>query len=366
MNKVVREGDVCTGHGGYPSRGCSQGSPDVFVNGLPVHRVGDKWDHHDDGNGSHDAIMLEGANGVYVNGRPIAMTGCEISCGSKTHQGSDDVLVYNSPAYPEPLITEDTDDCSVTRIPRTMRAKGWHRAANLMDQWFFGEPNRNKSAVKPDSKTITWAWLLGFGLAKERHDQLLETDYLFKEIAQDAIVKNLRDHGKLTGEREQFGNVEGDIFELHKWQFQHAKISIIDDYVEVLKSFDELAAALGSFAFYASSEGFVEPEGSGYRVTVERVAVYIRDHYDFEETPVPDSIWEGLGFVDQEDYNFLGSWNFKSGEISWSQEATEGWCPIYNEDFRNWREQENHGKDYYVTIIPEIVETNVSFLIDAP
>lgn len=131
MRKVVRKGDLCSGHGAHPARGCIEASPDVFVNGKPVHRVGDKWATHTDGNDTHDAVLLEGANGVYVNGRPIAMTGCEISCGSETEQGSDDVLVYHSPASPKPLITETTDEWH----PQTNFSRRWERSATTSSKF---------------------------------------------------------------------------------------------------------------------------------------------------------------------------------------------------------------------------------------
>jgi len=38
---VVRLGDVCSGHGCWPSRACIEASSDVLINGIPAHRVGD-------------------------------------------------------------------------------------------------------------------------------------------------------------------------------------------------------------------------------------------------------------------------------------------------------------------------------------
>lgn len=41
MPGIVRLGDVCSGHDGFPSRPNNQASSDVFVNSIGVHRVGD-------------------------------------------------------------------------------------------------------------------------------------------------------------------------------------------------------------------------------------------------------------------------------------------------------------------------------------
>ena len=46
MPPVTRLGDNCTGHGSFPPRPSSGASPDVFVNGIAVHREGDSWAPH--------------------------------------------------------------------------------------------------------------------------------------------------------------------------------------------------------------------------------------------------------------------------------------------------------------------------------
>ncbi|WJZ23504.1 PAAR motif of membrane protein [Listeria phage LIS04] len=43
---VVRFKDKCTGHGIYQPRGSVEGSPNVFINNRPAHRIGDKWKRH--------------------------------------------------------------------------------------------------------------------------------------------------------------------------------------------------------------------------------------------------------------------------------------------------------------------------------
>ncbi len=41
MPGIVRLGDYCSGHGGYPPRPNDEASANVFVNSKGVHRVGD-------------------------------------------------------------------------------------------------------------------------------------------------------------------------------------------------------------------------------------------------------------------------------------------------------------------------------------
>jgi uncharacterized Zn-binding protein involved in type VI secretion len=67
MPNVVRIGDTCS---------CSDpavsGSPDTFVNGIPVHRVGD-------GTGGHGSWVpnaaATGSPDVFVNGIPVVRVG---------------------------------------------------------------------------------------------------------------------------------------------------------------------------------------------------------------------------------------------------------------------------------------------------
>ena len=67
-----------------------EGSPNVFVNGHPVHRVGD--------GDSHGGVQAEGSSTVFVNGRAIARVGdnnggCPIPCAPNPEAtGSENVF----------------------------------------------------------------------------------------------------------------------------------------------------------------------------------------------------------------------------------------------------------------------------------
>lgn len=93
MPAITRLGDYCTGHDCHPPRPSTQGSPDVFVNGIPVHRVGDLWGPHSCDGPPHTSILIQGAPGVLVNGQPVGRVGDLIACGSFVATGSPDVIV---------------------------------------------------------------------------------------------------------------------------------------------------------------------------------------------------------------------------------------------------------------------------------
>lgn len=93
MPSVIRVGDNCTGHGAFPPRPASSGSPNVFINGRPVVRVGDSYAVHCDPSPScHGGKASTGSATVFANGIPICRNGDSVSCGSKQANGSENVF----------------------------------------------------------------------------------------------------------------------------------------------------------------------------------------------------------------------------------------------------------------------------------
>jgi len=94
MPGVCRLGDYCTGHDSYPSRPNDQGSENVFVNGIPVHRLGDHWiTHCNPVPLCHDGVLATASNTVFVNEKGVGRIGDLVSCGSVVATGSSDVFV---------------------------------------------------------------------------------------------------------------------------------------------------------------------------------------------------------------------------------------------------------------------------------
>ena len=93
MPAATRLGDTCTGHGSFPPRAATEGSPNVFINGQPVHRVGDAWAVHCDSSGCHPSTTASGSSSVFCNGKPVARIGDDVACGSVIAKGSSNVFV---------------------------------------------------------------------------------------------------------------------------------------------------------------------------------------------------------------------------------------------------------------------------------
>lgn len=90
MPRVVRETDLCTGHGCWPPRPPASWSEDVFVEGLGAVRVDDGWVVHCCTD-CHSGTQVDGSPTVFVNGRSWARIGDSISCGSRNRDGSPSV-----------------------------------------------------------------------------------------------------------------------------------------------------------------------------------------------------------------------------------------------------------------------------------
>lgn len=93
MPAACRLGDMSTGHDGFSPRPNVQGSPNVMINGIPAHRVGDKWTFHNKSRATHEGVLAQGSPNVFVNGMPIGRIGDQISCGDTVAQGSPNVFV---------------------------------------------------------------------------------------------------------------------------------------------------------------------------------------------------------------------------------------------------------------------------------
>lgn len=87
----------CSGHGAFPPRSSAiSKNTTVFVEGKPIHIVGDDFLGHTDGETAHTGFIVSGSSNVFVNGQPIARIGDGVAgagdpCGSLITSGSPTV-----------------------------------------------------------------------------------------------------------------------------------------------------------------------------------------------------------------------------------------------------------------------------------
>jgi uncharacterized Zn-binding protein involved in type VI secretion len=118
--------DECTGHDDCPPRKAVEGSPDVFIDGHAVVRVGDRWESHGcPAHPPHVGKVVQGSDEVSVNGIPVARIGDPLDCGSKVRTGSEAL-------YAGGKLTAKQEDTSKSK------------AAELNEQLFGMEPGGPK------------------------------------------------------------------------------------------------------------------------------------------------------------------------------------------------------------------------------
>ncbi|KPF44327.1 PAAR domain-containing protein [Rhizobium sp. AAP43] len=97
MPPAHRQGDIGSGHAcHFPPSPATGGSPDVYVNGRPLMRVGDSFAAHacEVGHeGPHGRALAAGSATAFVNGRPAGRIGDAIDCGGAAETGSEDVVI---------------------------------------------------------------------------------------------------------------------------------------------------------------------------------------------------------------------------------------------------------------------------------
>ena len=98
MPPAARLADICTGHECFPPRANVEGSKNVFVNGMPLHRQGDGWSvhcctHPEVTHGCHGSVLAVGSSTVYINGKQAGRIGDPVACGGNVATGSPNVFI---------------------------------------------------------------------------------------------------------------------------------------------------------------------------------------------------------------------------------------------------------------------------------
>jgi len=272
--------------------------------------------------------------------------------------------------------TGTVDPCAelktrIPELPRVMREQrgqgeqsrdGWVKGAELLEDWLHRGANNNPENATPNIDTIQMRWVLGFGRAWAVYQSAKVSKVWVNEAAQRKIIEKLIHRKnrlpKKVGEKLEIGNVGEDFYRQPYFQHFHAEWQI--QYKEVIQSpitgqLDDLYAALGDFSFYYLVKGSVErlPDQnnkSRYKVTINKVGVYVQDSYDFNDNRRFTKI------VSEP----LGVWNCKTDYAG--KEPWKGYA-VQNKDFREWRERygRGYGGDFMVFSDIMVFNTNDSF-----
>ena len=229
---------------------------------------------------------------------------------------------------------------TVEQIPGIMRAKGWIKGAELMERWFSLPAAAYPDYGPASTGIITWDWALGFSDPRTRLAAAIEDAIWVNDAAREVLEAKFKRNGLLSAGTRRFDWTVG------------TAAAIDPNYTQLLAISggvvpNAMVAALANFTFRFCVAGRVEradqggalgaidrARGGRYKVTIETVAYYLRDSYDFhDERPWLRS-------------QPLGHWNAETNDAT----ALPRWgsTPVFNRDFRAWREANGRGGDFLI------------------
>jgi hypothetical protein len=251
----------------------------------------------------------------------------------------------------------------IPELPNIMRAHGWGRASLLMERWLNMGANNSPEHGSHDTLTIQMAWVLSFGRALAVYQGAKAKKVWVNEAGQNEIIKKLiRLKNRLpsaVGEKQEIGNVgEGEMLHPGNWHRFHKDWQVQFREVEqslMSPTIDDLYGALGDFSFYYLVKGWVERlEDKGgqprYKVTINKVGVYVRDDYDFNDKPFKR---QPLGIFGCNPPYIGNRFMPLSGKRYY----------VENKDFREWRAKHGKGRggDFMVFSNIKRFDTDDSF-----
>ncbi|MGV6832777.1 MAG: DUF6402 family protein [bacterium] len=260
------------------------------------------------------------------------------------------------------------DEFKITLIPRIMRHNKWDKGAELMEHWFrkkaytYPNPKNVNTGKEPCNKNIiTLAWAKEFEEVKEAYDEIWDDKIYASDAVKNNIKKeciNLDVFNKLTkvGQSEVIPEkLSKNPNILISNYSQYHKVLSSADKVEYLlwKEHDDLMAALANFTFMMNLQYKVEYKGvqkhffgnktKVYTISILKVALYIRDSYDF---------------IGVNEFG-LGWWNYKEKKLSATNHLENSdYHEVTNKSFRDWRDTYGCGGDFLV--FSDVEERNTS------
>ena len=93
MPAITRVGvDISAGHCFPPRPPSSAGQGTVFVNSILATVIGASYPAHTCGTSTHDGTASTGSATVFIEGKPVHRIGDDISCGDISASGSSNVF----------------------------------------------------------------------------------------------------------------------------------------------------------------------------------------------------------------------------------------------------------------------------------
>ena len=261
---------------------------------------------------------------------------------------------------------------AVRFVPKAMQALGWGNAQRSQSNWFAGASNSNlysdKTPVYVDFIKVDW--IKSFDRVKMKYDELVNSVWnndksinVLKGEIKDMVNDGILDWPTQEKRSVKFGSFSKDLilksgvtvkdivengvqmmpfYEKYYYALVKHEAGIFSD------PLDDFFGTFGSYNWHATAKGTLEfIDGSEkVRVTINKIAVYVRDQFDFGRWIEP-----------------LGYWKLNN-EFKVTRNPFGNVIEIENASYRNYRDEIGKGGDYWQYSELEILDKHHTFEMD--
>ena len=213
-------------------------------------------------------------------------------------------------------------------------AIGWSYLAIFLSTWLNYPENTDIAEGKHDHE-ISWDWAYRYQRVKDAYADFTKME--------DVPYRVLNENAKNRLWELLAGQVCGNGTDFHRFDFISGDFAQFNAHhhnfyvVERGEVTDGLFACLGGFQLRVVAAGYVERVGEAmYRITVEKLAVYIYDEFSFN------------------DDDYLGYWSCEN--MDYSRVFRSEYTQLSDGIFRAFREKNHTGHDFRVYSQPHVVD----------
>lgn len=252
----------------------------------------------------------------------------------------------------------DADFFHIDMIPDAMDKMDWHVAAKLMRHWFSikpafafdiagkdqavnGDPhNLPPSEINVDIVKMSWA--LQFEQVKNGIDALKKT--WCSPNGKKLLIERLLNIGDYSKESISIG-YSNDIVNLDSTA--QVNFKSIGSKLDTINAW---YGAMGNSTLKVCVRGKTKKIDGRDAFIVESLGFYLKDTFDFVDEgikPEPLGIWSKDRILDKKE-SAIYIYSYTQGLFGWLARHYSGFVPVFNSDFRRWREKHGSGGDYII------------------
>ncbi|UQB68098.1 DUF6402 family protein [Epilithonimonas zeae] len=262
------------------------------------------------------------------------------------------MLVENQFFYPDPkYLNMNLKIHFVVLVPKIMNKLGWKMAEKSQIEWFEGKANNYPWESEPGINYFTLGGLMHFDRFKDFYNKHLNDWKTEKSInvLKGEIIKMQKDgiieFPTVANPKTEFGTFSGEVNEkvikpdelngketiekmplFEKYYFKNVPYK-----ESKLNSLDDFFGAIANCNLRFSAKGFLHYQNGKIMVEIKKIAVYIKDGFDFVD---------GDALISQP----LGFWTYKNKSASKTGFSNS---EINNKSYRDYRYDTHKGSDGY-------------------